>query len=148
MPGGLFDVLRPRVFLIALLALGSAGTGMRAQTPSHHPAADALSLWRSIQDALTAENGAHYFEQIQDCEVPPTRLMFEGPVVSQPSPAELIVKVDNPNGDARLKFDHALPPVSPGTYIYFKGVVDSYTKSPYRLTLSVEDEGVLGLPSH
>ncbi len=64
-------------------------------------------------------------------------------MVSRPSASELIVNVDNVRGDARLKFDHALKNVSVGTFIYFKGVINSWTKQPYMLTFEVDDEDVV-----
>jgi len=73
--------------------------------------------------------------------------MFEGPVVFRPSASELIVNVDNARGDAKLKFDHALKNANPGTYVYFKGVIRSYTSEPYMLTFEVDDEDVVGLGS-
>ena len=73
--------------------------------------------------------------------------MFTAKVVSQPSPKELLVNVDNPAGDATLKFENPLKgTVDPGTAFKFKGVIDSYAKEPYMLTLTADKEDIEGLP--
>jgi hypothetical protein len=134
----------PRQLLLAgLLVTGTVRTGIQAQDLTDRP----IDLWRKLQVQLTSDQGAAFFKQVQDCEVPPENRRFEGPVVSQPSAAELIVNVDNAKGDAKLKFDHALKNVNPGTYVYFKGVVKSYAKEPYQLTFEVDDGDVVGLAS-
>jgi hypothetical protein len=101
-----------------------------AQAPSSAP--DPGDLWRKIRSALIAPDGDKFFQQIKDAVTP---TMFPGQVVSQPSPKTLIVNVDNPAGDATLKFENPLKSIDPGTLVYFNGVVDSYVKVPYMLTL-------------
>ena len=58
--------------------------------------------------------------------------------------------MDNvPTGDAILKFDDNIKGDIPaGTDIQFKGVVDSYTKDPYMLTLNIQEPktDIVGLP--
>jgi tetratricopeptide (TPR) repeat protein len=110
-----------------------------------------IALWRQIRDALKADGGAAYFEQVKGSEIPPQEgafKMFTGKLVSS-SPKELVMNVDNAAGDATLRFENPLKgmPLDPGTVIKFKGVVDSYTKEPYMLTLTVDKDDVDGIPA-
>jgi hypothetical protein len=110
-----------------------------------------IALWRQIRDALKADGGDAYFTQIKDAEIPPSGqafMMFSAKVVSQPSPKELLVNVDSPMGDATLKFENPLKgTIDPGTALMFKGVVESFTKEPYMLSLTVDKEDIDGLPA-
>jgi len=110
-----------------------------------------IALWRTIRSALTAADGDAYFAMIKDSAVPPEGggfTMFRAKVVSQPSPKELLVNVDNLAGDATLKFENPLKgTVDPGTPFKFKGVIDSYQKDPYTLTFTADKEDVDGLPA-
>lgn len=102
-----------------------------------------IAFWRDIRTALTAADGQTYFDMIKDSEIPPEGqafMMFNAKVVSQPSPKELLVNVDNAAGDCTLKFDMPLKGmVDPGTEFKFKGVIDSFVKDPYMLNLSIDD---------
>ena len=57
------------------------------------------------------------------------------------NPKELIVNVDNAGGDATLKFEQTLNAkvIEVGAPIEFKGVVDSFTKAPYMLTITIDE---------
>jgi hypothetical protein len=71
---------------------------------------------------------------------------FSGEVVSQPSPNEVIVNVDNSVGDAILRFLIAVKrPLAVGTPVHFEGVVRAYSKNPYTLTIEVLPEDIEGL---
>jgi len=109
-----------------------------------------LALWRTIRDALTADGGDAYFGQVKDSQIPPQDgafKMFPAKVVSQ-SGKELVVSVDNAAGDATLRFENPLKgTVDPGTTFMFKGVVDSFTKVPYMLTLTADKDDIEGLPA-
>jgi len=110
------------------------------------------ALWRQIRTALTAPDGDMYFMQIKDAEVPPAGqagfTMFRAKIVSQPSPKEILVNVDNAAGDATLKFENALKGTfDPGMDLKFKGVVESFQKDPFMLTFTVDKEDVEGLPA-
>lgn len=110
------------------------------------------ALWRQIKSALTAADGDMYFTQIKDAEIPPAGqagfTMFSAKVVSQPSPKELLVAVDNPAGDATLEFETPLKgTIDAGTDMKFKGVLKSFVKDPFMLTLSADKEDVSGLPA-
>jgi hypothetical protein len=110
-----------------------------------------VALWRQIRMALTAPDGDTYFGMIKDSAVPPEGgafTMFNAKVISQPSPNEILVNVDNLAGDATLKFESPLKgTIDPGTAFKFKGVIDSYQKDPYTLTFKAEKEDVDGLPA-
>ena len=110
-----------------------------------------IALFRQIRDALKAADGDAYFAMIKDSAVPPEGgafAMFNAKVVSQPSPNEILVNVDNLAGDATLKFETPLKgTVDPGTAFKFKGVIDSYQKDPFTLTFKAEKEDVEGLPA-
>lgn len=115
-----------------------------------------LDFWETIKAALQAQGDA-YFANLKDVGFPPPAsdaykgpAMFKAKVVSQPSPKEILVSVDNvPTGDALLKFDDNIKGDIPaGTEIQFKGVVDSYTKDPYVLTMDIQEPktDITGLP--
>jgi uncharacterized protein YmfQ (DUF2313 family) len=110
-----------------------------------------IALFRQLRDALKAEGGDAYFTNIKGSGVPPEGgafTMFNAKVVSQPSPKELLVNVDNAAGDATLKFENPLKgTIDPGTAFKFKGVIDSYVKEPFMLTFTADKEDVEGLPA-
>jgi hypothetical protein len=127
--------------LIGIVLVSAIGF---AQAPT--PAPDPGDLWRKIRSALMAPEGDKFFQQIKDAEIPPERQRFGGNVVSQPSPNELIVNVDNPAGDATLRLPIAVKrPVAVGASVRFEGVVRAYSRSPYRLTIEVLPEDIEGL---
>lgn len=110
-----------------------------------------IAFWRTVRTALTAPDGQTYFEMIKGSGVPPEGQafkMFNAKVVSQPSPKELLVNVDNAAGDATLKFEAPLKgTIDPGTALKFKGVIDSFTKEPYNLAFTADKDDVEGLPA-
>jgi hypothetical protein len=109
-----------------------------------------IAFWRTIRTALTAADGDTYFGQIKGSAIPPEGqfTMFRAKVISQPSPKELLVNVDNVAGDATLKFENPLKgTIDPGTAFKFKGVIDSYVKEPFMLTFTADKDDVDGLPA-
>jgi len=115
-----------------------------------------LDFWETIKAALVAQ-GDTYFANLKDVGFPPPvndsykgPAMFTAKVVSQPNAKQILVSVDNvPTGDALLKFDDNIKGDIPaGTEIKFKGVVDSYTKEPYVLTMNIQEPktDITGLP--
>jgi hypothetical protein len=115
-----------------------------------------LDFWETIRSALVAQGDA-YFSNLKDVGFPPPvgdsykgPAMFRAKVVSQPTPKEILVNVDGiPTGDAILKLDDNVKGDIPaGTDIQFKGVVDSYTKDPYVLTMNIQEPktDITGLP--
>jgi TonB family protein len=111
----------------------------------HIARADELSPWEATKSRLL-ERGDAYFASIKDKPLPQT---IEASVVMQLSPNRILVNTgDAPEGDAVLRLDAAnYAPVRPGTVLRFHGVVDSYTSSPYTLTLVIIDpkEDISGL---
>jgi len=103
-----------------------------------------LDLWESVQTGI-AERGDDYFHEVRAETLPPRRgqdyrgpAMFQATVVSQSSPRELLVNVDDAAGDAILRFaDPIRGSVAPGTPFLFRGVVDSYREGGHIITLTV-----------
>jgi hypothetical protein len=123
----------------------AASAGFAAQHPD-------VALWRLVRTTLEGEGGASYFEQnMKGSLIPPPTgdfKQFKGKVVSQPNPKELVVSVDDPAGDAALVFAQPLRgKIDPGMQIEFAGVVESYTKEPYNVRITVERKDVSGLPA-
>ena len=76
--------------------------------------------------------------------------MFKAKVVSQTSPKELLVSIDELVGDATIKFDEPLKgEIAGGTEMQFKGIVESYTKEPFNVAFTIDDvkTDVVGLPA-
>jgi hypothetical protein len=116
-----------------------------------------VALWREIRDALKADNGDTYFQQMKGSEIPPEKDtdgnligMFNAKVVSV-NGKELVANIDNAGGDATLKFEHPLNTkvIQTGAAFKFKGVAESFVKDPYMLTLTISDPKteVDGLPA-
>lgn len=119
-----------------------------------------IALWREIKTTLTGDGpgqGDAYFQQVKGSEIPPEKDtdgnpigMFNAKVVSATG-KDLVANVDNAAGDVTLRFEHPLntKEIEPGTAFKFKGVVDSYTKDPYMLTLTIDDPKteIDGLPA-
>lgn len=111
-----------------------------------------IALWRQIRDTLKSDQGETYFTSIKGSQIPPENIgMFKAKVVTV-NEKELIVNVDNAGGDATLKFDKALnqKAINVGDSLEFKAVVESFTKEPYMLTLTIDDPkaSVKGLPEN
>ena len=123
----------------------AASAGFAAQHPD-------IALWRMIRTALTGDGGASYFEQSMKAALLPPPAgdfkQFKAKVVSQPSPKELLVNVDNAAGDVTLVFAAPLRgKVDAGTDIEFSGAVEAYTKDPFNVRFTVEKKDVTGLPA-
>jgi hypothetical protein len=112
-----------------------------------------IAFWRTVRTALTAPDGQTYFDMIKGSEIPPEGqgfMMFNAKVISQPSNKELLVNIDNLAGDATIKFDEPIKGmVESGTAFKFKGVIDSFVKDPFMLTLTITDPktDIDGLPA-
>ncbi len=129
-----------RLRLIGIALVATLGFAQR-------PGVDPAVIWGKVRHALIAD-GDSYFAQIKGGLAPGAGSRFSGIVVSQPSPNELIVNVDDPEGDAALMFLPALnAAIAAGTPVHFQGVVQSYTKKPYRLTLALDGGDIDGLPA-
>lgn len=106
--------------------------------------------WKKIKAALMAPDGSMYFDMGMKGAMLPT---FKAKVVKlEPAtrPKTLMValedgKVDGTMADATLKFETALPgKVDEGTEITFEGVGDSFTQSPFMLTMTVDKDHIHG----
>ena len=111
-----------------------------------------IALWRTISKALKAPDGATYFGQVKDSQIPPETIgMFKAKIVSM-GDKEIVANVDNAAGDVTLKFEKAINQkvLNAGDAFEFKGVVDSFTPEPYMLTVTIDDpkEAIKGLPDN
>jgi hypothetical protein len=117
---------------------------------SQHPD---LWFWRNVIKKGLVEQGDSYFASLKDVALPPESepyKMFKAKVVSQNSPKELLVSIDELVGDATIKFDEPLKgTVDGGTEIQFKGIVESYTKEPFNVAFTIDDvkADITGLPA-
>ena len=105
-----------------------------------------LTLWKNIKAALTAPDGANYFNSsMKDAQVP----TLKGKVVKlepENRPKTIIMALeDGVTPDATLKFEMALPgKVDAGTELSFEGVPESYTTSPFMVVFNVEPDKLHG----
>jgi hypothetical protein len=106
--------------------------------------------WKTIKAALMAPGGSMYFDMGMKGAMLPT---FKAKIVKlEPAtrPKTLMValedgKVDGTMADATLKFDMPLPgKVDEGTEITFEGVGESFTQSPFMLTMTVDKDHIHG----
>lgn len=121
-----------------------------AQSDFDHQHPD-VALWRLLRTTLQGDSGPTYFEQnMKGAQIPPQNgefKVFKAKVVSQPSPKELLVNVDNGVGDATLVFAAPIRGrIDSGAEIEFSGVVESYTKDPFNVRFTVDRKDVKGLP--
>jgi hypothetical protein len=113
-----------------------------------------LFFWRNVIKKTLLEQGDSFFATLKDVSLPPASepfKMFKGKVVSQTSPKELVVAIDDLVGDATIKFDDPLKAtIDPGTELQFKGIVESYQKEPFNLAFTIDDvkADVVGLPAN
>jgi tetratricopeptide (TPR) repeat protein len=111
-----------------------------------------IAQWRVIRTSLKSDQAETAFAGIKDALVPSEAVgMFKGTVVAV-NDKDLVVNVDNAGGDGTLKFEKAINQkvINVGDKIEFKGVVESYTKDPYMLTLNIDEpkESIKGLPDN
>jgi tetratricopeptide (TPR) repeat protein len=123
-----------------------------AKFTAEHPE---LAFWVKLREGLTADNGEQYFEGgVKGAALPPPNVAkkLKGKLVSmKPAirPKELTLEIEPGKPEVILKFDTALPgKADVGTEIEFEGIADSFTKSPFTLTLLVEDKDkITGWPA-
>lgn len=111
-----------------------------------------VALWRQIRDTLKGDGGDAYFGTAKGSQIPPENIgMFKAKIVTV-NDKDIVVNVDNAGGDATLKFEKSVnsKAINVGDALEFKGVVDSFTKEPYMLTLTIDDpkEDIKGLPDN
>ncbi len=124
--------------------------GDQAKFAADHPD---IAFFRTLREALKGDTGQAYFEQgVKDALIPPQEgafKQFKGHVVSQPSPKELLLAVDDTNGDVTLVLDpplKATAKLDPGAEISFAGAPEAFTKDPFNLRFKVDRANVTGLP--
>lgn len=113
-----------------------------------------LALWLRLKDALTAQDGASYFDSnMKGALVPPEgQPAFRATVISQEgarAAKTVTVGVANAStADARLVFETPLPGhAEPGTVIEFRGVASSFAGAPFTVTFDTEKKYVTGWPT-
>lgn len=108
------------------------------------------ATWRTLKMALSAPDGSMYFEMGMKGAMLPT---LKGKVVKlepETKPKTILValedgKADGTVADATLKFEMPLPgKVDVGTELTFEGVGESFTQSPFMLTMTVDKENLHG----
>jgi len=124
--------------------------GDKAKFNADHPD---IAFFRTLKEALKGDSGQDYFEKgVKDALIPPQDgafKQFKGHVVSQPSAKEVLLAVDDANGDVTLVLDpplKATTKLDPGLEISFAGAPDAFTKDPFNLKFKVERANVAGLP--
>jgi tetratricopeptide (TPR) repeat protein len=105
-----------------------------------------LKLWKTIKTALTAADGAMYFDSSMKGAQVPT---LKGKVVKlepEVKPKTVVLALeDGTTPDATLKFEMPLAgKVEPGTELTFEGVPASYTASPYMVVFEVDPDKLHG----
>ena len=112
-----------------------------------------LALWMSIKTALSAADGATYFDSsMKGAGLPGGAggvTEFKGKLIeAKPAlrPKELILSVeDGTTPDVTLKLDAPLAgKMDPGAVIGFQGVATAYTVTPFNVTFDVEKAKITG----
>ncbi len=107
------------------------------------------ALWANLKMALTAPDGANYFNMMKGSEVP----TLKGKVIKlEPAlkPKTILLAMEDKTNntttaDATLKFEMPLAgKVEEGTELSFEGVADSYTASPFMVVFTVDKEKLHG----
>jgi tetratricopeptide (TPR) repeat protein len=108
------------------------------------------AMWKGIEAALAAPDGATYFDSsMKGAQLP----LLKGKVVKlEPAtrPKTILVamedgKSDTTTANATLKFEMPLPgSVEPGTELSFEGVPESYTPSPLMVVFNVDKDKLQG----
>jgi hypothetical protein len=114
----------------------------------------ALALWITLKEALTASDGASYFDQnMKGALVPPEgQPAFKATVISQEpakNPKTVLLGLENATtADVKLVFEEPLAGrAEPGTVLTFRGVATGFTASPYVVTFEASKEHVSGWPA-
>lgn len=105
-----------------------------------------LALWKRIHDALTAANGAQYFESdLKNSELPPLR----GTILSA-TPAcnatELQIAIEGTEPQITLKLEKPIKgKVETGASLRWQGVATAFRATPFLLTIETEPTRIDGL---
>ncbi len=124
--------------------------GDQAKFAADHPD---VAFFRTLREALKGETGQNYFDSgVKDALIPPQDgafKQFKVHVVSQPSAKEVLVALDDTNGDVTLVLEpplRATTKLDPGMELSFAGAPEAFTKDPFNLKFKVERANVTGLP--
>jgi len=107
------------------------------------------AIWKKVKDALTAADGAQYFESsVKGAALP----KLKGKLVSQTpaiKPKTLVLALsDDTTPEVTLNLSAPLAgKADAGTVIEFEGVPTTFTQSPFMVTMDVEKEKVEGWPA-
>jgi tetratricopeptide (TPR) repeat protein len=108
------------------------------------------AIWKGLKDALSAPDGAMYFEMGMKGATLPTAKAKVVKLEPAVKPKTILVaiedgKSDGTTADATLKFEMPLPgKVDVGTELTFQGVGESFTQSPFMLVLTVDKDNLHG----
>lgn len=121
------------------------------------------ALWKTIKEALMADNGQAYFDKdvkgaglpggapAPDTDPPVPVTKFKGTLVSadpETNPKELKLAIDGTDPEVTLKLDAPLRgKLDPNIEIGFEGSPEAFTKEPFNLTFAVEKANLTGLPA-
>jgi hypothetical protein len=102
-----------------------------------------FAIWRTIKTGLTGDGDAAFWESAKDAELPGQDKKFTGKIVSMKpaiSPKTLVMSYKDPAGDITLVLETPLHgKMDVGSELQFEGIASAYTKSPYMLTLKIDD---------
>jgi hypothetical protein len=126
-----------------------------AKVQADKEAADAaanpsMALFKKVKEGLTGDGDSAFFDSVKGAGLPSTdgTMKWKGKLVSMTPairPKTLVLAVGDPAGDVTLNFEMPLPgKMDVGSELEFWGVADSYTKSPYMLTMKVDKENLTG----
>ncbi len=128
--------------------IAQASAATEEEYNKSHPAE---ALWASLKMALTAPDGANYFNMnMKGAEIPTPlkgRVIKLEPAVK---PKTILLAMEDKSNntttaDATLKFEMPLAgKVDEGTELTFQGVADSYTASPFMVVFTVEKDKLQG----
>jgi tetratricopeptide (TPR) repeat protein len=108
------------------------------------------AIWKGLKDALSAPDGAMYFDMGMKGAMLPkakAKVVRLEPAVK---PKMVLVaiedgKSDGTTADATLKFEMPLPgKVDVGTELTFEGVGESFTQNPFMLVVTVDKDNLHG----
>jgi len=106
----------------------------------------ALAQWNGLRDLLATPDGAAKFPtEIKGAQIP---TKFTGKVVSAEGKTVTVAVSDPNTPDAKLELSSTIKcKVDPGTAVTFEGMPESFTASPYMLTMTVDAKNISGLPA-
>jgi hypothetical protein len=143
------NVFPPADFKI--MSEGEIEAGKHEELKAKDPA---LALWVTLKQALTAADGASYFDQnMKGALGPPEgQPAFKATVISQEpakNPKTVILGLESPTAaDVKLVFEEPLTGrAEPGTVLSFRGVATGFTAQPYMVTFEAAKDHISGWPT-